>query len=80
MNNFGNFRCSCGSEKIFCSVSYDGCDWKSEAGEGSGFAYEISLECNNCGRVYPIGRIKSENDFSKNKDKELKNNAKHKQK
>lgn len=77
MNKFGNFRCSCGSENISCSVSYDGCDWESEAGEGSGFGYKISLECENCGRIYPVGRIKSVKDFSKNINKELKNNAKH---
>ncbi|MCH5297404.1 MAG: hypothetical protein J1E85_07025 [Ruminococcus sp.] len=64
MNNFGNFRCSCGSENITCSIEYDGCDWKSEEGKGSGFDYEISLACKNCGRVYPIGRLKSEHDFS----------------
>lgn len=77
MNKFGNFRCSCGSDNIECSVSFDGCDFISEAGEGSGFMYEISLVCNNCGRAYPIGRIKSYQDFSENLDKELKNNAKH---
>ena len=24
---------------------YDGCDWDSEAGEGSGYGYEVGLVC-----------------------------------
>lgn len=70
MNKFGNFSCSCGSQNITCNVSFDGCDQKSEAGQGSGFGYLISLECENCGRVYPIGWLKAYHDFSQLKDKQ----------
>jgi len=46
-------------------TSFDGCDWESVKGESSGFNYEIELIC-DCGRVYPIGRLKNEFDFCEN--------------
>ncbi len=64
MSNIGGLRCpACGSE-LEVSISYNGCDWDSEAGEGSGFNYTIYLSCTHCARTYPIGHIKRENDFS----------------
>lgn len=64
-NKFGNLRCSCcGSKNLEISLGYDGCDWK---GKESGFMYDLSLFCNDCGRVYPVGRLKSESDFCENK-------------
>ena len=48
------------------SVGFDGCDWDSVKGEGSGFNYEITLECPECGRLYPVGRLKREADFCEN--------------
>lgn len=41
---------------------YDGCDWDSEDGEGSGYGYEVGLVCNHCGSYYPIVRTKGIND------------------
>lgn len=56
----------CGEELSF-SIGYTGADWKTKAGEGSGYGYEVSLNC-SCGRVYPIGSIKNESDFAEIKD------------
>mgnify|MGYP000064844623 CR=1 FL=1 len=55
----------CGSV-LKLSIGYTGCDWNTEAGEGSGYGYEVSLDCTNanCARIYTIGHIKNINDFS----------------
>lgn len=61
-----NLKCPvCGSE-LELEVSFDGCDWNSKEGEGSGFDNQIALCCPKmgCGRVFPIGRVKKESDFS----------------
>jgi len=55
----------CGSD-LNLSVPFDGCDWDSVKGEGSGFDYNISLDCSACGRTYAIGRLKSRFDFCEN--------------
>lgn len=61
MNKHGNLKCSaCGSYAIKLSVYYDGADWNSEKGEGSGFKYGIDLYCDDCGRAYPVCRLKDE--------------------
>ncbi|MBE6879764.1 MAG: hypothetical protein E7490_02870 [Ruminococcaceae bacterium] len=60
-NRHGNIRCEgCGSYNMECCVGWDGCDDECEAGEGSGFDCIVSLDCNDCGRVYPIIRLKSD--------------------
>lgn len=64
MNKFGSFRCSCGSEDITLDVGADGLDELSAAGEGSGFGVVVSLYCENCGRVYPVCRVKDFSDVS----------------
>lgn len=69
-----NLKCPvCGSE-LRLDVSYDGCDWECIAGENSNFDYEIRLLCDNsqCGRIYPIGRIKHYSDFSEVTEKHRK--------
>lgn len=43
---------------------YTGSDWECEAGEGSGYDYEISLECTNCAYIFPLGYVRGINDFS----------------
>ena len=46
---------------------YTGCDRDCEAGEGSGYGYDISLECDGkdgCGCSIPLGHIKNYGDFS----------------
>lgn len=50
-------------------VVFDGCDWDSVKGSGSRFDYEIELCCKNCGRVYPVGRLKNEFAFCENIEK-----------
>jgi len=57
----------CKKELKLSTVSFTGCDWNCDAGDNSGFDYEIALEC-DCGRIYTLGMIKSEKDFSPFKD------------
>lgn len=54
----------CGSD-LKLRVGFTGRDDLCKAGEGSGYGWEISLECTKkgCGRVYPIGHIKDYFDF-----------------
>ncbi|MDR0295507.1 MAG: hypothetical protein LBH91_04860 [Prevotellaceae bacterium] len=54
----------CGGD-LEVEVAFDGCDWDSIKGEGSGYVYVIELYC-ECGRLYPIGRIKNELAFCEN--------------
>jgi hypothetical protein len=56
---------ACGAE-LELSIAYTGCDWDSKAGKGSGYNYQITLDCptEGCGIVYPLGHIKNERDFS----------------
>lgn len=65
MNKYGNIKCAgCGSEDIKMKVGYDGLDNHSVEGEGSGFKVEVTLDCQNCGRVYPVCRVKDFFDVS----------------
>lgn len=64
-NKHGNIKCEgCGSYNITMNVGYDGADWLSEAGEGSGFKCEVALVCEDCGRGYPVCRVKNFNAVS----------------
>ncbi len=66
MSNFGGLVCpACGAE-LELHIGYDGCDWNSIAGEGSGFDYSVHLQCTCCPRTYPVGRVKKEKDFCGN--------------
>lgn len=68
MNKFGGLACpACGAE-LETNISYDGCDWNSQAGGGSGFDWEITLACTRCSRLFPVGRVKRLVDFSENKE------------
>ena len=61
MNKHGNLKCSsCGSKNMKMHVGYDGCDWLSKAGEGSGYDFGIDMVCEDCGRCYPICRLNNE--------------------
>lgn len=61
MNKHGNLKCvACKSENLKMHVYYDGADWNSEKGEGSGFDYEVTLVCEDCGRAYPVCRVNNE--------------------
>ena len=64
-NKHGNLKCAgCGGFDIRMHVGFDGMDCDSVAGEGSGFDYEVSLVCEDCGRAYPVCRVKGYNDVS----------------
>ena len=62
---------SCGSE-LHLHMGFDGCDWESVAGEGSGYNWSLYLACpsEDCGRIYQLIRMKgrpteySDPDFS----------------
>ena len=61
MNKHGNIKCvACGSEDMRLHVGFDGADWNSAKGEGSGFDYCIDLVCEDCGRCYPVCRTNNE--------------------
>lgn len=63
---YNQLKCAdCGGSLVL-RVVFDGCDWFSVKGEGSRFDYEIELYCDECGRVYPIGRLKNEFAFCEN--------------
>ncbi len=65
MKRFGGFKCTgCGSEDIKLNVADDGMGWLSAAGEESGFDIVVSLCCENCGRVYPVCRVRNFSDVS----------------
>lgn len=55
-------KCPNCNEILKLEFSYDGCDWNSVKGEGSGYYYSVDLVCPNCGRIYPIVRTKGEYD------------------
>jgi len=52
---------NCKSE-LKLSIGFTGCYWNCEA-EDPRYDYEVRLEC-DCGRVYTLGMIKNEKDFS----------------
>lgn len=49
-------------------IGYTGCDWDTKKGKGSGYGWEVSLTCDNCGRLYTIGHVKELNNFAELKD------------
>lgn len=64
-NKHGNLLCSaCGSANMKMHVGFDGLDCDSVAGDGSGFDYGVDMVCEDCGRAYPICRVKGFNDVS----------------
>ena len=70
MENCDKLKCTkCGAD-LELSVGFDGADWDSVKGEGSGFDYSIKLSCiGKCGRIYNIGRVKNAMDFCENIEK-----------
>lgn len=54
----------CGKE-LEVSIGYDGCDWLSEAGEGSGFKTCVSLRCTGCPRIFSAARVRDFSDVSR---------------
>ena len=62
MKNENKLTCAACGGNLDLQVCFDDCDWDSAAGEGSGFGWELALVC-ECGRVFPIGRLKNDSDF-----------------
>jgi hypothetical protein len=60
-------NCPACTQPLELCISYNGADWNTEAGEGTGYHYPVSLTCNNstCGNVYTLGHLKSLDAFSK---------------
>jgi GNAT superfamily N-acetyltransferase len=58
-------KCADCGGNLELQIGFDGCDWDSVKGDGSGFEHEIRLVC-DCGRYYPIGRVKKYSDFCEN--------------
>lgn len=56
----------CGGE-LEVSIGYTGCDWDCEHGEGSGFGWQLSLDCNrrDCMRVFPVGMLREFGHFAR---------------
>ena len=61
-------KCVCGGN-LELRHEFDGCDWNSKHGKGSGFDYPISFVCQKCGSVFEIGRTKKFSDFDECKKK-----------
>lgn len=59
-------KCPVCDSVLHLEVAYDGCDWKTVAGDNSGYEYPISLVCkkDGCGCVFTLGRLKQPSDFS----------------
>lgn len=62
MKDIHKLKCPHCNHILTIDFVYDGCDWNSEAGEGSGYDYEVGLVCNHCGSYYPIVRTRKIND------------------
>ena len=56
---------NCGSE-LYLQLGYDGCDWDTVAGDGSGYDFPLSLCCHNnqCACIFTLGRLRNEFAFS----------------
>jgi hypothetical protein len=63
-------KCPCCQSPLKLKVAFSGCDWETEAGDGSGYDYPLSLDCtnDNCARTYTLGYLKSYGSFSPVKD------------
>lgn len=56
----------CHSE-LKVGYGFTGAAWDSEAGDGSGFGWEISLDCTGCDRIFPLGFVREYGDFSQHR-------------
>lgn len=64
-------KCPYCDTELELSIGYDGCDWNSAAGEGSGFGHIVSLECPNDGYIFPLLRVKESCDVSRESDETI---------
>ena len=51
-------KCPSCNSNLKLSIGYTGCDWNTKKGEGSGYGWEVSLFCVNCGNLFTIGHMK----------------------
>lgn len=66
---WGGLTCSdCGSNDLAFRVLWSGADWNCEAGDKSGYGWEVHLCCEQCGRVYHICNCKKGKDVSPAKE------------
>lgn len=68
MNEKSKLKCPACGHVLTIDFGYDGCDWNSESGEGSGYGHEVGLVCNKCGSFYPIVRYRNFGDVECVKD------------
>ena len=62
---WGGLKCAdCGNNDLKFHVAFTGAEWNCEAGDNSGYGYEVMLECSECGRVYHICNCRKEGDVS----------------
>lgn len=63
-------KCPACDSQLMISYGYTGADWECEKGEGSGYKYEVSLQCttNACARSFTLGHLKDYADFSEVKN------------
>jgi len=56
---------SCNSD-LRISEGYTGSDWECEAGKGSNYGHQISLDCtgDSCAYIFILGYVKGYNEFS----------------
>lgn len=62
MKDEQKLKCSECGHILTIDFGYDGRDWDSVEGKGSGYGYEVGLVCKHCGSYYPIVRTKGIND------------------
>lgn len=61
-------KCPSCNSNLKLSIGYTGADWNTKKGEGSGYGWEVSLECTNCGNVFTIGHMTHGSDLAEMKD------------
>ncbi|MEA4900496.1 hypothetical protein [Desulfitobacterium sp.] len=63
-------KCPVCNSILKLNISYSGCDWDTKAGKGSGYGWEVSLDCINskCASLFTIGHVRNINDFVGLKD------------
>jgi hypothetical protein len=68
--NTSILKCPACNSDLCLRLAFSGCDWETEAGEGSGYKYPLSLDCTNdrCARIFTLGYLKGYECFSQVKE------------
>lgn len=61
-------KCPHCNSTLKLDIAYSGCDWNTQKGEGSGYGWEVSLLCEDCGRLFTIGHTQEFNSFTQMKN------------